>query len=532
MEYLIVFLPIISIMFFMVILEKPAYIAGPISFAITLLISIFYYGMDISWVNASMVRGGMLSLDIMLIIVGVFLLITILKKSNAFYVIRVLTHKISSDWRVQMIFLSWFVVSFLEGVAGFGTPSMIVAPILITLGFSPLSAVVASLIGDGVASTFGAAGTPILIGIMDGISSSQIQTLGPNFLAKVATLTSFFHLLVGFMVPLFILCIVGYIQEKSIKKALQAWKLAIVSGVLFLLPSFVVNYYLGPEFPSILGSIIGILLFVWIVKMKIFLPIDKLIIEKDVNFLANKDKKLDIDYLRVFVPYLVALFLLIISRMNINSIGDFLKTIKISMVNIFGTGIGYNLYPLYSPGFFFMIAAIIAFYIYKINEKSAETIATEVSKKITKTFIALVSILSIVQIIINSGNNSFGHAGMLDQMSSLFVATGGMWPLLSPFLGLFGAFLAGSSTVSNLMFSSIQVNTALTLSMSPILALALQGVGSAVGNMFAIHNVIAVGAVAHLLHSEGKVIKYTIIPALFISLLVGMLGLGVAFILQ
>jgi lactate permease len=525
MDYLIAFLPIISLIFFMVVLEKPAYIGGPISLLITLIIAIFYLNMDFSWIGASIMRGSLISFDIILIIAGVFLLVSILKQSNAFYSLRVLTHKISSDARIQVIFLAWFSIAFLEGIAGFGTPAMIIAPILIILGFSPLAAISASLIGDSVACTFGATGTPILVGIVEGVSTLQISTLGPNFIDKVSILTSTFHLMVGSLVPFFIVCIVSYIHTKSIRKALDVFKLCIFSGFLFLVPSLFINYLMGPEFPSIIGSLIGAMLFVITIKLKIFLPKEKWIIEEDEEFLAKKEADTSVDYLRAIFPYFITMLMLIVTRMNIEGIGTLLKTLRLSFNNILGTDVSYILYPLYSPGFFFMISAILAFYVYKMSDRKIETVLIQSSKKILKTFIALVSILSIVQIMIYSANNSSGHVGIITQISDLFTHTGFMWPLFSPLLGLLGAFVAGSSTVSNLMFSSIQVDTSLAIGMSPILGLALQGVGSAVGNMFAIHNIIAVGAVIHLLHPEGKVIKYTIIPAIIIAVIAGIIGL-------
>lgn len=528
MDLLIALIPILTLLLFLVIFEKPAYISGPIAFVVTIFLAIFYLKMDSAWLGASVIRGFMLSIDIMLILAGVFLLVTVLKKSNAFHVLRLLTHRISSDARVQIIFLGWFVIAFLEGVAGFGTPPIVVVPILVALGFSPLAAVVATLIGDSIVCTFGAAGTPMLIGIGQSLSSLQIEILGPAFLEKVTVLTSLFHLVLGSFIPLFILCAVTYIQDKSIKRALSSWKLALLSGILLLVPSFFINYLLGPEFPSILGSIIGMIIFVFLVKKKVFLPKDKWVIEKDQEFLAKLDrneKEIDLDYERALFPYIVAVGLLILSRMNVWEIGDLLKTIKIAPMEIFGTSVGYSLYPFYSPGFFFMIAALIAFYIYRMSDRSAETVVKSASKKLMKTFLSLVSILSLVQILIYSANNMSGHSGMIAEISNLFTASGSLWPFFSPILGVFGAFIAGSSTVSNIIFSSVQVDTALVVGMSPFLVLALQSVGSAVGNMFAVHNVIAASAIVHMTHPEGKIIKYTIFPALIIAIFAGIIGL-------
>lgn len=55
--------------------------------------------------------------------------------------------------------------AFLEGAAGLGTPAAIAAPLLLSLGFPPLAAVLVALILNTVPVTFGAVGTPIWFGL-------------------------------------------------------------------------------------------------------------------------------------------------------------------------------------------------------------------------------------------------------------------------------------------------------------------------------------------------------------------------------
>ena len=80
---------------------------------------------------------------------------------------------------------------------------------------------------------------------------------------------------------------------------------------------------------------------------------------------------------------------------------------------------------------------------------------------------------------------------------------GMVWPLFAPSIGALGAFIAGSNTVSNLMFSLFQHSVAQRLAISGALIVALQAVGAAAGNMIAIHNVVAASATVGLLGQEG-----------------------------
>jgi lactate permease len=102
---------------------------------------------------------------------------------------------------------------------------------------------------------------------------------------------------------------------------------------------------------------------------------------------------------------------------------------------------------------------------------------------------------------------------------------GAVWPFFAPTTGALGAFIAGSNTVSNLMFAAFQYGVAERLAMSTVMIVALQAVGAAAGNMVAIHNVVAASATVGLLGKEGLTLRKTIIPTVYYLLVIGTLGL-------
>ena len=108
----------------------------------------------------------------------------------------------------------------------------------------------------------------------------------------------------------------------------------------------------------------------------------------------------------------------------------------------------------------------------------------------------------MVRVYINSGANSGGYLSMPIALAE-WVATnvGASWPAFAGVIGALGAFIAGSNTVSNLMFSAFQYGVAERLALSSALIIALQAVGAAAGNMVAIHNVVAASATVGLLEA-------------------------------
>ena len=153
-----------------------------------------------------------------------------------------------------------------------------------------------------------------------------------------------------------------------------------------------------------------------------------------------------------------------------------------------------------------------------------------VFKDSTKTLLGagfvLIFTVPLVRIMINSGVNvndiSSMPVAMAEGVSKLM---GKIYPFFAPLVGALGAFLAGSNTVSNLMLSQFQFETAKILGLSGAFMVAAQSVGAAAGNMIAIHNVVAASATVGLFGREGIVIRITILPTLYYIIFSGCISL-------
>jgi lactate permease len=134
----------------------------------------------------------------------------------------------------------------------------------------------------------------------------------------------------------------------------------------------------------------------------------------------------------------------------------------------------------------------------------------------------------MVQVFIHSAGGGAGLQPMPVVLADAVAGVaGGAWPLLAPFIGGLGAFVAGSNTVSNMMFSLFQFGVGQRIGVDPMGVVALQAVGGAAGNMICVHNVVAASAVAGLVGREGQVIRLTLLPFLYYALLAGAIGYAV-----
>jgi lactate permease len=120
---------------------------------------------------------------------------------------------------------------------------------------------------------------------------------------------------------------------------------------------------------------------------------------------------------------------------------------------------------------------------------------------------------------------------MLGVLSELTASvTGPAFPFFSGFIGAFGAFIAGSNTVSDILFGLFQFQAAQQIGAPTQVVVAAQAVGGAIGNLIAIHNVVAALTVVGLIGEEGRVIRLELIPVLYYGVATGVLTLLLAYV--
>ena len=339
--------------------------------------------------------------------------------------------------------------------------------------------------------------------------------------------------------PLFMVCMMTrfFGKNKSWKEGLEIFPFALLGGLAFVVPYYFTATLLGPEFPSLLGGLIGLSLTTFIARNGWFLP-DEPWDFPDQNswpkdWLGSFDLKTpelksthQISLIQSWLPYLLVALLLVISRLPQLPFKAFLSGLKVSWDQILGTTINASTSPLYLPGTILIVVCLLTYFLHRMQPKAFKTAFGESSKMLLGAGFVLIFTIPMVRIYINSGINPGNLPGMPIVMAE-WVATnvGNIYPFFAPSVGALGAFIAGSNTVSNLMFSLFQYGIAERLLISPDIIVALQAVGAAAGNMIAIHNVVAASATVGLLGQEGNVIRKTIIPTLYYIIFVGIMGI-------
>lgn len=545
-------MPVLTVLVFLVGLRWPAKYAMPLAYIVTVVIASWAWNTNASVIAAASIHGIVTTLNILFIIFGAILLLYTLRESGAIQTLRKAFMAISPDRRIQAIVVAWLFGALIEGAAGFGTPAAVAAPLMVAIGFPAMAAVLCALIIQSTCVSFGAAGTPILVGLFTGLSGqplveAQLGTLPfKDYLFEIAVNVALIHALVGVLIPLIMLGMLTrfFGPERSFRQGLRAWKFALFAGLAFTGPYYLAAVFLGPEFPSLVGSMTGLLIVVVAARRGFLMPADVFDFAPREHWddawasrLQDEPEPVrdhvSITILHALIPYVIVVLLLIVTR-TVDPVNTFLRSPALTLAwpDILGTGISTSSQPLYLPGFILMLTSVITYFLHRMGgTPGAYSSAWIRSGKTTLAAgTALLFAVPMVQVFINSGLTSDYPSMPLVLAEGISSITGRMWPLFSPVIGALGAFIAGSNTLSNMMFSLFQFATAESIGIGlhgAAVVVGLQAVGGAAGNMICVHNVVAASATVGLVGREGDLIRKALIPMTYYVLAAGTLGMAI-----
>ncbi len=537
---LLAFLPILVTIVLMTVFNWPAKRALPLAWLMCAVIGVAAWKMEILDIVAQTIAGFLNSLDATLVIFGAILVMNTLKKSGGMSAINIGFRSVSNDKRIQAIIIGFMFGSFIEGAAGYGTPAALAGPLLVSLGFPTIAAATVALIFDSAAVSFGAVGTPVIASM--GQVSANLEAAGIDYNAYQAELTLWSaipHMVFALFLPFVAIAVMTkfYGKERSFKPALEVFPFAIFAGLCFSVPYILIAAFLGPEFPSMFSAIIGLVLTILAAKKGFLVP------KKEWSFAdvsewdeswkpkvateeaSEEDGAKPMSLVRAWIPYVLIGLILVVTRIDALGLKGILSNLALNTGDIFGVkGASYAFKPLWLPGVIpFALVALLTIPIHGMNKKAVKDAWVESLKQIAGAAIAIAFGVALVQIMKNSATVDADGVvqikGMMTVMADFLAELAGKaYIVIAPFIGVLGAFISGSNTVSNILFTNLQYNIAANLEISTVAIVALQVVGGAIGNITCINNVVAACATVGTTGSEGKIIKTNIIPMIIYTL--------------
>jgi lactate permease len=402
------------------------------------------------------------------------------------------------DPRLTALFVAWFFALFLEGAAGFGTPVAMAAPLLIGLGFPPLQALLLVLVGHAVGVSFGAVGTPMLPLLAAAAHDPRTLSLAIALL----------HAIPGAWLAAWVFRSAGRVAVDDAVLQRHGARLVIAAVLMFFVPFVLLAWQIGPELPTLGGALAGMLGFAWFAR-------------RTQHHGGSLDGATAAPAARAVLtataPYLLIIGLILLTRL-LTPLRELLAgaTLEWSLAG----GYRGSVAPLYHPGTLLLLGVMLAAIAGGARRNDVLPAVRRAAGRLPRVALALFAVLAMARLMV--------HAGMIEQLAS--AAAGGLgaaWLAAAPATGALGSFITGSATASNILFAEFQQATAEAAGLPPLLAAAGQGVGAAIGNIIAPHNIVVGAAAVGIIGAEGQVLRRTLpICAVYVVIAGGLLLLA------
>lgn len=547
MYALIAAFPILLTVVLMVGFNRPAKQALPLSWLVACLVAGLVWHMGVLEMTAQTIAGFLSAFETLCIIFGAILLMNILKQSGAMASINQMFSNITRDARIQAVIIGYIFAGFIEGVAGFGTPAALASPILISLGFPPLAAAAVCLIYNSTPVCPGPVGVPTLTA--SSTVASAVTGLGGNpdtFTMELTKWTCIPHMIGGFFIIFIGVCVLCKVfgPNKSFKDALPALPFCLLSGAVVAVIYIPMAIFAGPELTSMVAFIIALFVLMIAAKKGILMPKEEWTFDRveewgDKSWMATRKvsttKEKGMSPVKAWMPYIIIGIFLVISRIAVFGLKDILNNepFILHVDHILGfENINWDFKFFWNAGILpFIIVALLTIFLHKMTKTEAKTAIFDSFNQVSGAAIALLfgvamvnlyrftSDASIGETVLSAGQTveefTYANSSMLYIMAhALANIFDKAYFLVAPLIGVLGAFMSGSCTVSNTLFASLQFETATVLGMSQVLIVALQNMGGAIGNQICVNNIVAACATTGTNGNEGKLIRTNIIPAL------------------
>lgn len=470
--------------------------------------------------GVALARGGALALHVLYIIWAALVLYRLAEATGAIRSIGRAVAHLTEDHVLQLLIVGFAFSSFLQGVAGFGVPVAVTAPLLVGLGFSPLEAAAVPLVGHAWAVTMGDMASSFQA--LRAVTGLPAHALGLWIavllgLAAVATGFAIAHLHAGarpfrraFGAMLVLGLAMGGVQ--LLLAVTQHWIIASFgAGMVGLATSMGMARLARRRGPRFLGVLPA-----WPPPAgRREPPRPALPDEPTLSFHA------------AFLPYYVLIAVVGVATLIPPLHRGLERIVIVLRFPAAATGLGwqtaaaeFDLAVAGHPGALLLYTTVIAALLLRRLGRplpSWRTLWEGVAAQGLSTTWTILTLAGVAMVMTYSGMTF-----LLARTAAR--AAGPLFPLLSPFVGLLGTVVTGSNTNSNVLFGALQRDAARLLAMDPVLVAALQSAGGALGSMVAPAKVTLATATTGLVGREGAVMRRTLPYALGMTAGLGAVG--------
>lgn len=492
-------LPILVLLGLMVGPRWGAQKAGPASWLAGLLVASLAFGLNpvVLWISQE--RGLLLSLFVLAVLWPALLLYNIVDRAGGIRAIAGGLERSIGDRGLLLVIIAWAFSSLLEGLAGFGLPIAVVSPMLVSLGVSPVLAVASVAVGHAWSVTFGDMG--VIFQTLVGVTK-----MDPALLAPPAALV------------LGVACLACGLGTAFLLGQARQWPRVLGLGLLMA----AVQYLLAVAGLTPLGAlgagaagVAGGMLLGRSRNLPERVPAALEISRSLVGALASYGGlALLMTVIALPGPLRWMIFPVVWQPMfpEVTTLSGFITP----------AGSGQAFRPFLHPGTSILIAALVTYAGFRRTGLSLpgdfRRAALATWRSAAPASLGIIATVGLSTLMEHTGMTQLLASGMAALMGTTF-------PLVSPLVGILGAFATGSNNNSNVLFAPLQTSIAGLLSIDPRLLIATQTAGGSLGSMLAPAKLVVGCSTVGLKGKEGEVLRRTLLYGLAIGLLLGGLAL-------
>lgn len=487
--------------------------AGPIALVAAVMIAVLVFGADVRLLAFSQAKAALLSIWILLIIWGALFLYHLVDETGKIPVIGAWLAQLGPSQPFRVLILAWAFTSFLQGIAGYGVPVAVVAPLMVANGFAPAVAVITTSIGHSWSVTFGslAASYFALAGVTG--AGGVVLAVDSAIMLGVACL----------------LCGVGALWAYGGLTALKAvWRPMIAAAAVMATVQLIFAAAGAYSIAAFAAGAAGLLLLgVWGRALK-FRHGARGVLEGGPEQVSVRH------FLLAFAAYIA----LIVVVLVVNFVPPVTQVANSILLKLpfpeTTTALGWSnaatasyrtLAPLADAGPLLFYAAGIGFIVYRLaGLATASSLRRAAARTVAGAAASSIGVATMIAMALAMTDSGMTYA-LARGLSSL---AGGYFPLVSPLVGVLGSFMTGSNTSSNILFGALQRDTAQLLGLSVPVILAAQTAGGAIGSMLAPAKIVVGCSTVGLGGQEGPILRAGVKYGLAISVSIGLLALAVS----
>jgi lactate permease len=539
---LVAAVPILTLFLMLGVRRKPAWMAALTALAAALIVALLVYHMPARLALLSSLFGAAFGVfPIAWIVFTSIMLYRLAVDTGKFEIIKDSVGGLTTDRRLQALFIAFSFGAFIEGAAGFGAPVAVSGAMLAGLGFSPFYAAGICLLANTAPVAFGSIGIPVTT--LANITGIDVKLLSAMIGRLCATLSV---LIPGYLV----------IVMAGPRRALEVLPAIIACGVSFAGTQLYVSNFVGPELTDIMSSLTCIV--VMVLMLKFWKP-KKIMTRMDGDKPATAVLKTHAPgaVFMAWMPYLLlVIFVLLwgdagvklaINRWTDGLMPGFLPTFpsprtagQLNRLQVPGLhnmitqiapvtrrptpyGAVFELNWLSASGTACLLATLAAALALRVRPARVVKVYVDTLKQLKMAILTIASMLALAYLM--------NYSGMTSTLGLALATTGRAFPFFSATLGWLGVFLTGSDTSANALFGNLQVVTANAVGLNPVLTASVNSAAGVVGKMISLLSIaVAVAATGMPAADESKLFRFTIKHSILLMIAVGLLSLMYAYV--